>query len=233
MRRPWIKIETATPDKPEICAIATTLRMDADAVLGKLVRLWSWIEVNRVKPDDLGVTKEFLDKLVGRKGFAAAMAGAGWLLEEDGKVGFRNLHRHNGGEAKVRALTAQRVALHRKRKLENMLPSVTEVLHVPVPVGAESLLQEAKNEFVENIKNTSEILVVSQDTETDTLSSSDMIAETSFDKSSVAVPTDAPPSGPVADIPRVNDPEGGPQETTSRKRRQKSDGDSSNQPLLF
>lgn len=121
MRRPWIKVETATPDKPEICTIAASLRLSEDAVLGKLVRLWSWVEVNHIHANDMGVTKEFLDKLVGRKGFAAALADCGWLLERDGKLGLKNLERHNGGLAKVRALTAHRVALHRKRKSSNVI----------------------------------------------------------------------------------------------------------------
>lgn len=126
MRRPWIKVETATPDKPEICAIATMLRMDTDSVLGKLIRLWSWVEVTRVPANDLGVTREFIDKLVGRKGFAAAMVSAGWLDEKEGKLAILNLDRHNGGLAKVRALTAQRVALHRKRKLARQTKDVSK-----------------------------------------------------------------------------------------------------------
>ena len=73
MRRPWIKIEVSTPDKPEVCAIATQIKISEDSVMGKLVRLWSWIEINRVDPDDLGVTREFLDKMASKKGFAAAM----------------------------------------------------------------------------------------------------------------------------------------------------------------
>ncbi len=116
MRRPWIKIETATPDKPEICAIATQLRMDADMVVGKLIRLWSWITVNKILGSDLGVTKEFLDKLVGRKGFADALQSAGWLLVSGGKLSMPHFERHNSDAAKVRALTAQRVKRHRITK---------------------------------------------------------------------------------------------------------------------
>lgn len=133
MRRPWIKVETATPDKPEICAIATMLRMDTDSVLGKLIRLWSWVEVTRVPANDLGVTREFIDKLVGRKGFAAAMVSAGWLDEKEGKLAILNLDRHNGGLAKVRALTAQRVALHRKRKLARQTKDVSKPLSPEAP----------------------------------------------------------------------------------------------------
>jgi hypothetical protein len=128
MRRPWIKIETATPDKPEICAIATQLRMDADMVVGKLIRLWSWITVNKISGSDLGVTKEFLDKLVGRKGFADALQAAGWLVVSDGKLSMPHFERHNSDAAKVRALTAQRVKRHRitkELKIEDSEDAVT------------------------------------------------------------------------------------------------------------
>jgi hypothetical protein len=116
MRRPWIKIETATPDKPEICAIASRLRMDEDMVVGKLVRLWSWVALNRINGNDLGVTLEFIDKLVSRKGFSAALQKAGWLIEQGGKLSIPNFDRHNSDLAKTRALTSQRVARHRVNK---------------------------------------------------------------------------------------------------------------------
>ncbi|WP_395736515.1 hypothetical protein [Prosthecobacter sp.] len=118
MRRPWIKIETCTPDKPEICSLATQMKMDEDTVVGKLVRLWSWAELNRINPNDIGVTKEFIDKLVGRKGFAAALAQTGWLMETNEKLSFRNFKRHNSPVAQNKALTAKRVARHRLRRAE-------------------------------------------------------------------------------------------------------------------
>ncbi len=116
MARNWIKIETVTPGKPEVCVMATQLRMDPDMVTGKLVRIWSWAEVNRINGNDLGVTREFLDKLAGKKGFAAAMERCGWLKEEDGRLVFPNFQRHNGPNGKGRALTAMRVARHRLRQ---------------------------------------------------------------------------------------------------------------------
>lgn len=99
--------------------MATQLRMDPDMVMGKLVRLWSWAEVNRIKCNDLGVTRAFLDKLVGKKGFASALECCGWLREEDGKMIFPNFERHNGPDGKGRALTAMRVARHRRLKRES------------------------------------------------------------------------------------------------------------------
>lgn len=105
--------------------MATQLRIDPDMVMGKLVRLWSWAEVNRINGNDLGVTHEFLDKVAGKKGFAAALERCGWLREENGKLAFANFQRHNGPSGKGRALTAMRVAKHRakKRNDDEMEPS--------------------------------------------------------------------------------------------------------------
>jgi hypothetical protein len=114
MRRPWIKIEVATPDKPEICAIANRLKIDEDMVVGKLVRFWAWVAQNQVQGSNLGVTLDFIDRLVGRKGFAAALCQAGWLAEEDGNVSIPNFDRHNSTVARTRALTKTRVERHRK-----------------------------------------------------------------------------------------------------------------------
>jgi len=117
MRRPWIKVEVSTPDKPEICAIANRLRIDEDAVVGKLIRLWAWAELNRINPNDLSVTKVFLDKLVSKKGFADAMLSSGWLRLDGERLYLPNFDKHNGHDSKVRGLTAKRVERHRKSKL--------------------------------------------------------------------------------------------------------------------
>ncbi len=116
MGRNWIKIETVTCDKPEVCVVATQLKVDPDMVVGKLVRLWSWAEVNRINGNEMNVTYDFIDKVVGKKGFAAALAKAGWLRTVGDKLQFPNFGRHNGPSGKGRALTAQRVSRHRDRK---------------------------------------------------------------------------------------------------------------------
>jgi len=126
MRRPWIKVEVSTPDKPEICAIASRLRMDEDAVVGKLIRLWAWAELNRVNPNDLSVTKEFLDKLVSKKGFTEAVILSGWLGMDGERLFFPNFGKHNGEDSKVRGLTAKRVERHRKSRPSRSDASVTK-----------------------------------------------------------------------------------------------------------
>ena len=126
MRRPWIKVEVSTPDKPEICAIASRLRIDEDAVVGKLIRLWAWAELNRINPNDLSVTKVFLDKLVSKKGFADAMILSGWLCLDGEHLYFTNFDKHNGHDSKVRGLTAKRVEKHRRGNSSTNVTSVTD-----------------------------------------------------------------------------------------------------------
>lgn len=196
MRRPWIKIETATPDKPEICAIATTLRLDTDAVLGKLVRLWSWVEVNRVAANDLGVTREFLDKLVGRKGFASSLIACGWLTDADGRLGLPNLDRHNGGSAKIRALTAQRVALHRERKHIATQASVSEAL----PAAKAAAKTRVKSNNAKRVLNTSSTLINQGNEDGTTLPDTPMQVVTSVEEVVIVhTPTPVAPAPLSAD----------------------------------
>lgn len=153
MRRPWIKIETATPDKPEICAIATRLRIDTDSVVGKLVRLWSWAEVNRVDGNDIGVTKEFIDKLVGRKGFAEALEAAGWLKAEGEALQFPNFERHNGNASKIRGQTAKRVERHRQRQPSSKAAAAAAEIEAPTPVASPEAAPENADFCVENTQS--------------------------------------------------------------------------------
>jgi 5-methylcytosine-specific restriction endonuclease McrA len=114
----WIKIEHTTTDKPEVIKMAAILKIDQDAVTGKLLRLWIWADQNSVDGADVMVTHAFIDRLTDRKGFAAAMVSVGWLSGEDGELRLPNFERHNGKTAKSRSETARRVAGYRARNPE-------------------------------------------------------------------------------------------------------------------
>ena len=109
----WIKIEVATPDKPEVAMIADVLKIDPDAVVGKLLRLWAWADMNSVDGNGIIVTESFLDRLTHRKGFASAMRKAGWLDGENGCLNFPGFDRHNGRTAKERADSNRRMVKSR------------------------------------------------------------------------------------------------------------------------
>lgn len=106
----WLKFEKATPDKPEVFAIAARLNIDPDAVVGKLIRVWSWFDTHTIDGNGRSVTPALLDRISGVSGFVSAMASVGWLVISDDGVSLPNFDRHTGETAKGRALTAKRVA---------------------------------------------------------------------------------------------------------------------------
>lgn len=106
----WMKIETTTPDKPEVVKIATLLDIDQDAVAGKLLRLWAWADANCIDGHAIDVTPAFLDRLTHCPGFTRAMIAVGWLIEDQsGGLTFPNFQRHNGTTAKARAESNRRM----------------------------------------------------------------------------------------------------------------------------
>jgi hypothetical protein len=114
----WIKFDTSTSDKPEVWAIAESLGIDPDAVVGKLLRVWAWFDDQTEKGNAPIVTRALLDRKVGVTGFVTAMVSAGWMVETDGLLTLPNFDRHNGQTAKNRILTAKRVATHKKGNAE-------------------------------------------------------------------------------------------------------------------
>lgn len=139
----WIKIENTLPDKPEVWQIAEALKIDADAVTGKLIRIWIWASENC---NGLGVTnvtaKKLIDRASGIKGFSDAMIAAGWLIEKGNEISFPNFDRHCTKTAKERANLNRRVAKHRNgsalQNIENsngaIVTDVTaQALQKPLP----------------------------------------------------------------------------------------------------
>lgn len=111
----WIKFELATPDKPEVWAIAASLSIDPDAVVGKLMRVWGWFDQQTENGNAPSVSKMLLDRLVGVNGFCKAVIDAGWMLDDGSTLTLPHFDRHNGKTAKNRALTAKRVNLYKAK----------------------------------------------------------------------------------------------------------------------
>ena len=118
----WIKVQSATPDKPEVHAIAGELDIDADAVVGKLIRLWIWADQQTYDGNAPSVTEALLDHIMLKRGMTQALIKVGWMIEKKDGLVIPNFARHNGETAKKRALTHKRVAKHRNA------PSVTKAL---------------------------------------------------------------------------------------------------------
>jgi hypothetical protein len=105
----WIKMRTDLGSDPAVVRIRRATGVDADAVVGKLHRLWSWSDAHTADGYAAGLDAEWVDELAGCAGFAAAMQSAGWLKVDANGVRFVNFERHNGQPAKVRALRKTRM----------------------------------------------------------------------------------------------------------------------------
>jgi hypothetical protein len=124
----WIKLQKDTPDKPEILAMSSRLGIDSDAVVGKLVRIWSWFDTHTTSGNASCVTYSFLDRLAGVTGFAEQMALVGWLEQIGHDLKLSNFGYHNGETAKTRAL-----GKNRTKKSRSNAPSSATIVTEPLP----------------------------------------------------------------------------------------------------
>jgi hypothetical protein len=121
----WIKIDHTTPDKPEIHAMADILGVAPEMVLGCLFRIWMWADLQGIDGTSRSchgrsVTKAGLDSIGRLKGLTEALIDVGWIIEADNELMFHNFNRHNGLEAKERALNS-------RRKAKSRISNVTEM----------------------------------------------------------------------------------------------------------
>lgn len=110
----WIKVETHTPEKPEVFAIADQLGISSDDAFGKCFRVWAWFDAHTTngKTNGSGVSASLLNRVAGVSGFAESMVSVGWLVSDESGLTVSNFDKHNGETAKQRGLTAKRVAKH-------------------------------------------------------------------------------------------------------------------------
>lgn len=135
MAGPWLKMECATPDKPEVLAITAALGWDdPDLTVGKLFKLWRWFDQHTTDGNASGVTPALLDRVVGVGGFVQAVAKVDWLSISEAGISLLNFDRHNGETAKGRAETAQRVAKHRAKKPSEVNVGNAERSCIPRPI---------------------------------------------------------------------------------------------------
>jgi hypothetical protein len=111
------------PDDPAVIAIAAATGLDEFAVVGRLHRLWGWANRQSRSGHANCVTPSWVDRYVSYPGFAAAVQSAGWLSITEVGIEFPNFERHNGENAKNRALSTER---KRKQREASAATSVTQ-----------------------------------------------------------------------------------------------------------
>jgi hypothetical protein len=129
----WIKIEHSLPDKPEVMEMAQILGIDPDAVVGKLIRVWTWFD-NHTDDGNANVTvRALLDRYTGVTNFIVAMQDVGWMSEREGMLAIGHFDRHNGQTAKARANTNRRVAKSRECNAGTVTNVTPAPLQKPLP----------------------------------------------------------------------------------------------------
>lgn len=111
----WIKMRTNLDTDPAVVRIASGLKLDRFAIVGRLHKIWAWANEHSVDGQDVPVDADFLDSLVATPEFSAQLRSVGWLSGRDGSLSFPNFLRHNGDSAKQRALDAERKRNVRKQ----------------------------------------------------------------------------------------------------------------------
>jgi hypothetical protein len=124
----WMKLELATPDKPEVFEIAAALNISIPEAFGRLFLVWRWFDQHTEKGNAANVSAAYIDHIAGVAGFAQAMQSVRWLdAQPNNALGcaLPNFDRHNGKTAKSRALTSKRVAKHKERNANDALTHPT------------------------------------------------------------------------------------------------------------
>jgi len=127
----WIKMRLDLASDPGVNRIRKATGIDADSIVGKLHRLWSWADVHTTDGIASGVDSEWVDEFAGVTGFADGMIAAGWLECDTESVRFSNFDRHNGLSAKRRCTQKTRTERHRAQSvtvaaLQNAHNTVTD-----------------------------------------------------------------------------------------------------------
>lgn len=119
----WIKVRTNLHEDARILKLADLCGKKTEHVVGMLVRFWSWAGSQTADGTGISVSKKHLDKLVNCRGFANALIAVGWLEGEDGNFQIPRFERHNGNNAKARALEAEAKRLRRLEQESDNCPT--------------------------------------------------------------------------------------------------------------
>ncbi len=117
----WIALRVDLADDPAIARLLERFEgrlVDADHVVGKLARLWSWADQQTVDGSAAGVTTRFLDDKIGLSGFCQALAELRphpWLEISAEGIRFPDFARWQGETAKARMLATKRKQRQRSR----------------------------------------------------------------------------------------------------------------------
>ena len=117
----WIKLENATPEKPEMIILGRLLgvprEFQLEVALVNFIRVFRWADANVSDGIVPHLSPEDVDSVSGaRPGTCAALLNPsiGWLFLENGAICFKDWDKHNGASAKTRCKEMDKKRRQRK-----------------------------------------------------------------------------------------------------------------------
>lgn len=107
----WIPMRTNLQGDPAVVSIARATKLQPDSVVGKLHCFWAWADSHTADGTLHGIDEEWIDELVRKKGFAAAMTKitpTPWLIVTADGVIIPNFENWFGTSAKRRLMDTKR-----------------------------------------------------------------------------------------------------------------------------
>jgi len=110
----WIKMMKNLHDNLKVEEIASITGLDTYAVVGRLHKLWSWVDEESEDGQNILTTDARINRRIECDTFATALRQVGWIEGEDKAISFVNFTEHNGATAKKRAADSARIGQKRR-----------------------------------------------------------------------------------------------------------------------
>jgi hypothetical protein len=114
----WLKVELATPNKPEMDRVMAMCKCSRAEAFLAFFNFYAWADETTEDGTIQFLTPGVVDDRSGLVGFGDALRDVGWV-KYTGRVGqIQNWERHNGKSAKKRLVDAERVRRFRGKRKE-------------------------------------------------------------------------------------------------------------------
>jgi len=152
----FIKFDVDMHGKSEVDSICEAVELDEDAVVGKLLRVWVWVDrmgdiEDRLDGDGVAEgTLRTIDRQARHPGFGEAMAAVNWVIVDGSVLRFPRLGKYGSDTARRRFVDADRKR-REKRESEKLRSGLRETPD-RAPAGSGAASESARTKEKEKEK---------------------------------------------------------------------------------